>query len=184
MDKLCWVCGDIRGERKSKYYKVVDFASELEPVFNIGTADDKINVHPVNFCTTKCYYKIDNFKRQQVKSPFQTLVWVPHDMKGCGTCKLGNTNLRGGRPKKGTSHAGRPKTVKTFEDVMELDPSKPIPPSLDKAICHVISIKMKQSTLLNNSVQFSSGGPQPLTLSPMQAPRKQIQIASKRTIYN
>ena len=34
---------------------------------------------------------------------------------------------------------------------MELDPSKPIPPSLDKAICHVISIKMKQSTKLNNS---------------------------------
>ena len=81
-------------------------------------------------------------------------------------------------------HAGRPKTVKTFEDVMELDPSKPIPPSLDKAICHVISIKMKQSTLLNNSVQFSSGGPQPLTLAQMQTPRKEIQIASKRTIYN
>ena len=34
---------------------------------------------------------------------------------------------------------------------MQLDPSKPIPPSLDKAICHVISIKMKQSTKLNNS---------------------------------
>ena len=80
-------------------------------------------------------------------------------MKGCGTCKLASANLRGGRPKKGTSHAGRPKTVKTFEDVMELDPSKPIPPSMNKAICHVISIKMKQSTLLTNSVQLSSGGP-------------------------
>ena len=74
-------------------------------------------------------------------------------------------------------HAGKPKTVKTFEDVMELDPSKPIPPSLDKAICHVISIKMKQSTLLNNSVQFSSGGPRSLTLAQVQAPRKKIQIA-------
>ena len=79
-------------------------------------------------------------------------------MKGCGTCKLASANLRGGRPKKGTSHAGRPKTVKTFEDVMELDPSKPLPP-MNKAICHVISIKMKQSTLLTNSVQLSSGGP-------------------------
>ena len=67
---------------------------------------------------------------------------------------------------------------------MELDPSKPIPPSLDKSICHVISIKMKQSTFLNNSVQFSSGGPQPLTLAQVQAPRKEIQIALKRTIYN
>ena len=74
--------------------------------------------------------------------------------------------------------------LKTFEDVMQLDPHKPIPPSLDKAICHVISIKMKQSTLLNNSVQFNSGGPQPLTLAPVQVPRKEIQVASKRTIYN
>ena len=40
-------------------------------------------------------------------------------MKGCGTCKLASTNLRGGRPKKGKSHAGRPKTVQTFEDVMD-----------------------------------------------------------------
>ena len=96
-------------------------------------------------------------------------------MKRCGTCKLASTNLRGGRPKKGTSHACGPKTVKTFEDVMKLDPSKPI--------CHVISIKMKQSTLLNNSVQFSSGGPQPLTLTPVQVPRKETQVASKRTTY-
>ena len=116
---------------------VVDFASELESVFNIGTADDKNNVHPVNFYT-KCYCKLDNFKRQQVKSLFQPLVWLPRDMKRCGTCKLASTRLRGGRPKKGMSHACGPKTVKTFEDAMELDPSKPI--------CHVISIKMKQST--------------------------------------
>ena len=77
----------------------------------------------------------------------------------------------------------RPKTVKTFEVVMELDPSNPIPPSLDKAT-YVISIKMKQSTLLNNSVQFSSGGPQPLPLTPVQMPRKETQVASKRTIHN
>ena len=105
-------------------------------------------------------------------------------MKGCGTCKLASANLQGGRLKKGTSHAGRQRTVKTFQDVMELDPSKPIPPSLDKAICHVISIKMKQSTLLNNSVQFSSGGPQPLRLTPVQVPRKETQVALKRTIFN
>ena len=43
---------------------------------------------------------------------------------------------------------------------------------------------MKQSTFLNNSVQFSSGGPQPLTLAQVQAPRKEIQIALKRTRYN
>ena len=42
----------------------------------------KIIYNPVIFCT-KCYYKIDNFKRHQVKSPFQMLVWVPRDMKGC-----------------------------------------------------------------------------------------------------
>ena len=72
--------------------KLLTLHPELESVFNIGTLDGKNNLHPVNFCT-KCYYKIDNFKGQQVKSPFQTLVWVPHDMKGCGTCKLASTNL-------------------------------------------------------------------------------------------
>ena len=184
MDKLCRVCGAIRSERNCKYYKVVDFASELELVFNIRIADDKNDVHPVLFCT-KCFYKIDNFHRQQVKSKFQPLVWLPHDiMAGCGTCKLANTKLRGGRTKKGKSNVGRPQTVKTFEDVMSLDPSKPIPPSLDKAVCYIISIKMKQSTLLNKSVQFSNGGPQPITLTPVQVPRKEAQVASKRTIYN
>ena len=41
LGKLCRVCGAIRSERNSKYYKSVDFASELESVFNIGTADNK-----------------------------------------------------------------------------------------------------------------------------------------------
>ena len=54
------VLGAIRSERKSKYYKVVDFASEYWSMYLI--LDDKNNLHPVNFCT-KCYYKIDNFKR-------------------------------------------------------------------------------------------------------------------------
>ena len=49
---------------------------------------------------------------------------------------------------------------------------------------HLLTIKMDQSKLLNKSVQFSTGGPQPLTLTPVTVPRKESDCASKRTKYD
>ena len=43
--------------------------------------------------------------------------------------------------------------------MMRLDSVKQIPPSVEKAIPHLFSLKVKNSTLPNNSIQISSGGP-------------------------
>ena len=66
--------------------------------------------------------------------------------------------------------------------MMKLDCRKRIPPSVEKAISHVISLKVKHSQLPNNSIQINSGGPQPLTLSTIAVARKESQDITKRTV--
>ena len=66
---------------------------------------------------------------------------------------------------------------------MKLDCRKRIPPSVEKAISRVISLKVKHSQLPNNSIQINSGGPQPLTLSMIAVvARKESQDVTKRTV--
>ena len=77
---------------------------------------------------------------------------------------------------------GRPKSSSlTVDDMMKLDYRKRIPPSVEKAISHVISLKVKHSSLPNNSILINSGGPQPLTLTMIAVPRKESQDVTKRT---
>ena len=57
------------------------------------------------------------------------------------------------------------------EDIMSLDESKPTPPSIEKAVSHVISIKTKQSLLPNKSNKIDTGGSQNLTLTPITVAR-------------
>ena len=111
------------------------------------------------------------------------IIWSPHRIN-CKSCSLDSVKTVGGRPKKITHAGGKPKPVQTVNDILNLDPTKPIPESVEKAISHVISIKMEQSKLLNRSVQFKTGGPQPLTLTPIAVPRKESSCASKRSISN
>ena len=65
---------------------------------------------------------------------------------------------------------------------MKLDSVKQIPPSVEKAISHVINLKVKNSTLPNNSIQIRSGGHQPLILTPIAVARKESQEVTKRTL--
>ena len=46
----------------------------------------------------------------------------------------------------------------------------------------VLTIKMKQSDLPNNTVKAGYIGPQPLTVTPIAVPRKDSQEVSKRTL--
>ena len=54
--------------------------------------------------------------------------------------------------------------------------------NVEKMMSHLLTIKMDQSKLLNKSVQFSTGGPQPLTLTPVTVPRKESDC--ERTKYD
>lgn len=65
---------------------------------------------------------------------------------------------------------------------MNLDPSKPLPKNVEDALSHVISIKMKHSSLPNRSVQISTGGNKNLTLTPIVVPRKETTEIASRTM--
>ena len=106
-------------------------------------------------------------------------LWESHNQI-CKSCELA-VKKSGGRPKKKRS-TGRPKITLTVDDMMKLDSVKQIPPSLEKASCHIINLKVNNSTLPNNSIQISTGGPPPLTVSPIAAARKESQEVTKRTL--
>ena len=182
LNKLCRICGSIWSERADKFLKVEDFKIDLDATFGIKTVDDVASIHPVHFCL-KCFYNVSNFKKRKSICTLKAITWSSHQLENCETCMLASVKVVGGRPKKKKT-SGRPKQVKTLDDIMKLDPSKPIPASVERALSHVVGIKMDQSHLINKSVQFSTGGPQPLTLTPVQVPRKKSHSVSKRTLRN
>ena len=69
----------------------------------------------------------------------------------------------------------------TTEDILKLDPGKPIPQCVEKALSHVISIKMKQLKLPNKSVQLSTACPHPLAMTPIHVARKDSDKVAERT---
>ena len=71
----------------------------------------------------------------------------------------------------------------TVDNIMKLDGDKPIPPAVEKAISRVLNIKVGKSTLPNNTIQLSSGGPQPLSsFTPITIALKGSDEASSRTV--
>ena len=73
-----------------------------------------------------------------------------------------------------------PPRVTNVDDIMALDTKSPIPPDIERALSHIIDIKVKQSK--NNTIQIKSGGPKPLTLATVTEARKQSQDVTKRTV--
>ena len=148
-------------------FEVAQFTHFLDLNFGTQTVKDEIDLHPVKFCQ-KCFYHVDNHKKVisiPTLSPFK---WLPHSSP-CSVCSTASRFSKGGRPKK-TQRLGRPKQVRTVDDIMNLDPRKPIPYSVEKCLSHVMTIKMNQSDLLNNSIQIKSNGPRPFT--PITIPQK------------
>ena len=107
-------------------------------------------------------------------------MWFSHT-NVCGTCSTRVQKAKGGRRIKNKA-GGRPKSVITVKDMLSLDASKPIPQDVEKAISHVMAIKMSQSTLANHSIKLQTSGPQPLTLTPITVAKKESQSVSKRTL--
>ena len=70
----------------------------------------------------------------------------------------------------------------TVDVILKLDPSKPVPSSVVKALSYVLTIKMNQSDLPNNTVRLATSGPQPLTVTPIAVARKDSQEVLKRTL--
>ena len=86
------------------------------------------------------------------------ITWSKHSEENCFTCLKIVKGLAGGRRSKEVK-CGRPKSVKTIDDLKILDPRKPLSKQVKKAVGKIVQRKMESSTMLNNSLQFESGGP-------------------------
>ena len=77
------------------------------------------------------------------------ILWSPHS-NDCTTCELRAAKSKGSRPKKkarvmcGDRPTKKGTEKVTTEDIPKLDPGKPIPQSVEKALSHLLSLKMKQ----------------------------------------
>ncbi|XP_057313751.1 V(D)J recombination-activating protein 1-like [Hydractinia symbiolongicarpus] len=70
----------------------------------------------------------------------------------------------------------------SIRDVFLLDESSPVPREIEDATLHVLKHKMKQSTDINNSIEFKSGGPRPYMFTSTPKPVKNSNEVCKRPI--
>jgi hypothetical protein len=124
----------------------------------VNFSEDNLEIHPPNFCR-KCYSAVSNLERRGNSNRRELFHWTPHHTETCLTCTKTNKE----RPK--TNKSGVKKTTQTKSfiseaDVANLSPSKPIPAKIAEFVSKVISIKIKQSTLPNNTVQLPTKGSQ------------------------
>ena len=104
--------------------------------------------------------------------------WLPHSTD-CSVCKIS----KGGRPEKEKKIGrGRPKVPNTIEDILNINPRKSIPKSIEDCISKVVGIKMTTSTLPNKSIQLASSSSAPVTLTPIPMPRKVSDDVAPRTL--
>ena len=107
--------------------------------------------------------------------------WQPRDEQFCQACVIYSVKTKAGQPIKRKQN-GRRKTITSVQDVMSLDGKNLIPPHVEKMMSHLLAIKVKQSTLANNTIQVQSGGPQPLTLTPISIARKYSCSVTRKTL--
>ena len=133
-----------------------------------------------------CHAIITSSAKRDGTTSIVPILWNPHS-NDCTTCELRAAKSKGDRPKKKASGmgGGRPRKMGTekitTEDILKLDPGKPIPQSVEKALSHVLSLKMKQSELPNKSVQLATAGPHPLTMNPIHVACKDSENIAERT---
>ena len=179
--ELCRICGYVLTDYS---YDVNRFPGELKDVFVLDIFKDIDGVHPPRFCL-KCYAIMTNSVGRKGNTSVTPTVWLPHISGSCSTCTSRRIKAKGGRPKKRKkTGGGRPRSIPNVQDILKLDFSKPIPANIEKAVSHVIAIKLKQSEMPNNTINFATAGSSPLTLTPITVPRKESNDASNRTLRN
>ena len=114
-----------------------------------------------NFCH-QCFAAMSNSKKRG--TPYSRLprTWLPHQ-ENCDTCCHIKIKSVGGRlPKRKPSGGCRPTTKEmtpeiTTNDILNLSPPKPVPHIIEECLSHdVLSIKLKQSKLPNNTVKIDN----------------------------
>ena len=175
--KLCFICGSLQSTRNNKFFPIGEIVNDVESTFLIKVNVVK-DVHPSALCQ-KCKNIIKVSLKRNVPSSTIPITWSKHTDENCFTCLKIVKGLVGGRPKKVAS-GGRPKVVKTISDLNNLNPRKPLPKNVEEAVGKIVQHKLESSTMLNNSIQFESGGPSPITMTPISIPRVDSSVASDK----
>ena len=131
-----------------------------------------------------CYALINNHLKRNDKTSIVPTKWSPHSFN-CSTCSLRIRKAKGGRPpKKVRTAGGRPKqmSIISVDDVLNLDSSKPLPDYAEKLFSNLMSIKLKQSNLPNNTVLVETSGSQPFHVTPIALARKDSGDVTNRTL--
>ena len=176
LSNICRICSNSLLTGNKCTYLVKDFLEQLLITFLVDCSSDKKEHHPANFCS-RCHAAAWHKIKTGSATMLPHITWSPHNENNCHLCM----KTKGGRPKK-LKRKGRPKSVLNVEDIMSLDESTLIPPSIEKAVSHVISIKMKQSLLPNKSIEIVTGGSQNMTLTPITIARKESHSITSRTL--
>ena len=177
LDNLCRICCAVLAGYS---FDVKSFIDEISNAFRTDFKKDIDGVHPGRFCP-KCHAAVKHFTSRGSCSTMTPFSWEPHNEQSSKACILRCVKAKGGRPKK-RKRIGRPTTITSVEDVMSLDDKKPIPPHVEKMMSHLLAIKVKQSTLPNNTIQVESGGPQPLTLTPISVAKNDSCNVTQKTL--
>ena len=164
--RMCRICGCTLTATSN--YGVKLNLERLNMAFNVNFSEDVSFIHPVMYCR-KCHYRLSNYESRGSSMTLEPITWIAHTDANCETCSKFSAQSRGGRPPKKTK-PGRPKcppkvgendkNIIDANKILQLTPSKEIPPEVEKLVSHVVSIKMKQSTLPNNTIQLPTKGPQ------------------------
>ena len=147
LDVLCRICCAIL---TGYSYDVKEFVDEISNTFRSDFKNDVEGVHPGIFCP-KCHAAVKHFTCRGSLSSITPFSWQPHNEQFCQACGIYSVKAKGGRPKKRQQN-GRPKTITSVQDVMSLDDKNPIPPHVEKMMSHLLAMKVKHSTLANNTI--------------------------------
>ena len=136
-------------------------------------------MHPPK-CCLKCYAVLLNVKKEGSIPTYTSASWEPHS-SNCFTYRIIRPEKsKGGRPSKRSKATGRPKAVVSVSDMMNIDASRPISSSVERAVAHVLEIKSQQST--SKTIEIKTSGSQSMTLTPIPIVRKESHDVTPRTV--
>ena len=132
ISRLCRICTGIITER-DVFYDVKSHTKRLADTFNIDVGTDANHGHPNRFCA-KCFAATGHQKTRGSTPSFSAVTWSPHST-ACSICVEMATRSKGGRPPKAKKRkGGRPSSVVNIDNIMELDPSKPLSDKHEQAL--------------------------------------------------
>ena len=129
----------------------------LADTFNIDVGTYANHGHRNRFCA-KCFAATGHQKTRGSTPSFSAVTWSPQS-NACSICVEMATRSKRGRPPKAKKRkGGRPSSVVNIDNIMEIDPSKPLSDKHEQSLVFLLSIKASQSTGLQKLIEGKNWG--------------------------